>query len=194
MGGAVSLPLARAATSPARASDSSSFSSWICLLIFLLPIYDVGVGLPTTKSCSRDLLGGWFAGAKQGGVMANGIVDRPFSRRSFVHACQAELFFLLARELIEACTRRPQRSLDDWFDLPEYRRFIIGTYAAGFVCSDLGPMKEYETFSAGPREHLATVGFSKLRHWIQTLLRAKRWTEGLTSPIRIGYGKHPMRT
>lgn len=113
-----------------------------------------------------------------------GIIDRPFSRRSAVHECQVELLVLLARELIEAYTRRPQTSLADWFDLPECRRFIVGAYAAGFVCGDLGPMKEFEEMNSHPREHLGDAGFNRLRHWIHTLLRAERWADGYSSPVR----------
>ena len=113
-----------------------------------------------------------------------GIIDRPFSRRSAVHECQVELLVLLARELIEAYTRRPQTSLADWFDLPEYRRFIVGAYAAGFVCGDFGPMKEFEEMSSHPRENLGSAGFNRLRHWIHTLLRAEHWADGYSSPIR----------
>lgn len=113
-----------------------------------------------------------------------GIIDRPFSRRSAVHACQVELFVLLAKELIEAQTRRPNTSLSDWFELPEYRRFIVGAYAAGLVCGDLGPMKEFEELSSHPREHLGWAGFNRLRHWIHTLLRAERWADSYSSPIR----------
>lgn len=116
--------------------------------------------------------------------MSQGIVERPFSRRSAVHRCQVELFALLARELIEAYTRRPQTSLADWFDLPEYRRFIVGAYAAGFVCTDLAPMKNFDEMSARPHEHLGDIGFGALRHWIHSLLRTERWADGFSSPIR----------
>lgn len=113
-----------------------------------------------------------------------GIIDRPFSRRSAVHACQAELFVLLARELIEAYMRRQNTSLADWFELPEYQRFVIGAYAAGFVCTDLAPMDDFEEMGSRPREHLSSAGFNRLRHWIHTLLRAERWADGYSSPIR----------
>lgn len=116
--------------------------------------------------------------------MANGIVDAPFSRRAAVHACQAELFVLLARELIETYTRRPNATVADWFELPEYRRFIVGTYAAGFVCTDFAPMSDFEEMSSRPREHLNCAGFNRLRHWIHTLLRAERWADSFSSPIR----------
>lgn len=113
-----------------------------------------------------------------------GIIDRPFSRRSAVHECQVELLVLLAWELIEAYTRRPQTSLADWFDLAEYRRFIVGAYATGFVCTDLEPMTNFEEINSHPREHLGNARFNRLRHWIHTLLRAERWAGGFSSPIR----------
>ncbi len=113
-----------------------------------------------------------------------GIIDRPFSRRSAVHECQVELFVLLARELIEAYTRRPTASLTDWLDLPEHRRFVLGAYAAGFVCTDLAPMSDFEEICSRPHEHLGSAGFNRLRHWIHTLLRAERWADGYSSPIR----------
>lgn len=113
-----------------------------------------------------------------------GIIDRAFSRRSAVHSCQAELFALLARELIEAYTRKPNASLTDWLDLPEHRRFVLGAYAAGFVCTDLAPMSDFEEICSRPREHLGVAGFNRLRHWIHTLLRAERWADGYSSPIR----------
>lgn len=116
--------------------------------------------------------------------MANGIVDAPFSRRSAVHECQVQLLVLLARELIEAYTRRPNASLTDWLDLPEHRRFVLGAYAAGFVCTDLAPMNDFEEICSRPREHLGSAGFNRLRHWIHTLLRAERWADGYSSPIR----------
>lgn len=113
-----------------------------------------------------------------------GIIDQPFSRRSAVHACQAALFALLARELIEAYTRRPNTDLADWLELPEHRRFVLGSYAAGFVCTDLAPMDSFEEISSRPREHLSCACFNKLRHWVHTLLRAERWADGYSSPIR----------
>lgn len=116
--------------------------------------------------------------------MSNGIVEKQFSRRSAVHACQVDLFILLARELIEAYTRRPNASLDDWLNLPEHRRFVIGTYAAGFVCTDLAPMDDFDEMGSRPREHLSSAGFNKLRHYLHTLLRAERWAGGFSSPIR----------
>lgn len=116
--------------------------------------------------------------------MSNGIVEKPFSRRSAVHACQVDLFIPQARELIEAYTRRPNASLDDWLDLPELRRFVIGAYAAGFVCTDLAPMDDFEEMGSRPREHLGNAGFNKLRHYLHTLLRAERWADGYSSPIR----------
>lgn len=116
--------------------------------------------------------------------MANGIVDAPFSRRAAVRACQAELFTLLTRELIAAYTRRPNESLADWFEQPEYRRFTVGAYAAGFVCTDLAPMGDFGEIGSRPREHLSSAGFNKLRHYLHTLLRAERWADGYSSPIR----------
>lgn len=115
--------------------------------------------------------------------MANGIVDAPFSRRAAVHACQAELFVLLARELIEAYRRAPELDLDAWLDLPEYKRFVAGAYATGFVCSDLAPIDDFDEMNTWPREHLVRAGFNRLRHWVHTLLRAERWADGLASPI-----------
>ena len=113
-----------------------------------------------------------------------GIIDRPFSRRAAVHECQVELLVLLARELIELCTQRPQTSLAAWFKLPEYRRFSIGAYAAGVVCGDLGPMNEFAEMSSHRRESLSGAEFNRLRHWMHTLLRAERWADGYSSPIR----------
>ncbi|WP_428828032.1 hypothetical protein ACLIKD_08910 [Azonexus sp. IMCC34842] len=116
--------------------------------------------------------------------MKQGIVDRPFSRRSDVHACQVELFVLLARELIDAYRRRPDSSLADWFEIPEYQRFVIGAYAAGFVCTDLEAMNNFEEMGSRPRDHLSGASFSKLRHYVHTLLRAERWADGYASTIR----------
>jgi len=116
--------------------------------------------------------------------MAKGIIDKPFGSRTAVYRCQVDLFALLAQELIDACNRRRTISLSEWFDLPEYHRFIVGAYGAGFVCFDLAPMKTFQESFLRPRVYFANLGLRELRHWTHTLLRAERWADGYDSPIR----------
>ncbi len=114
------------------------------------------------------------------------IQQRQASRRTPVLDDQVQLFVMLTRELIAAYERQPDLNLDGFGELPEYQRFLLGSYACGFVCRDYEPMEggSFERLKTWPREYLADCPLNVLRHWVHTLLRAERWADGWSSPIR----------
>jgi hypothetical protein len=114
------------------------------------------------------------------------IQQKQASRRTPLLDDQVQLFVLLTRELTAAYERQPDINLDGFGELPEYQRFLLGAYACGFVCRDFSPMEggRFEMMRSRPMEHLADCTLNVLRHWVHTLLRAERWAEGWSSPIR----------
>lgn len=116
------------------------------------------------------------------------IQRRDAKRRTPVLASQARLFSMLALDLIRAHARQSDMTLQTFFELPEYERLLIGAYACGFVCDDYGPVEMFEKMTAWPRDYLADCGFARVRHFTHTLLRAERWSDGYSSPIRESIG------
>ncbi len=112
------------------------------------------------------------------------IDERPASWRSTVNAEQASLFVMLARELIQTYTKCSNISLSQWFELPEYNRFLVGAYACGFVCRDFAPMSNFEDYNSWPRKYLSDCPFKTLRHWLHSLIRSERWAFPYSSPIQ----------
>lgn len=114
------------------------------------------------------------------------IAHKAASRRAPVLSDQAQLFALLTRDLIQAYKERPDIGLDEFFELPEYRRFVLSSYACGFVCRDYSQMESglFEQMKYRPREHLGDCQFRVLRHWLHMLLRAERWADGWSSHVR----------
>ncbi|WP_025061013.1 hypothetical protein [Sulfitobacter guttiformis] len=73
--------------------------------------------------------------------------------------------------------------LGEFFILPAYQRFIAGAYACGFVCNDLAP-SAFDIHQPRVAQTLSSVGFADIRAFTHVLLRAERWADGMTSPVR----------
>jgi len=115
------------------------------------------------------------------------IENKVASRRSPVRSDQAQLFAILTRDLIQANERYASMSLDAFFQLGEYRKFVLSAYACGFVCDDYSSEMKgagFEAMKQRPQEHLGSCSFSVLRHWVHVLLRAERWAQGWSSHVR----------
>jgi hypothetical protein len=114
------------------------------------------------------------------------IEQKAASRRAPVLWDQARLFAMLTRDLIQVYERYRGIQLEDFFQLPEYQKFVVGAYACGFVCRDYSQMdgESFELMKTRPREHLGDCSFRVLRHWVHTLLRAERWADGYSSHVK----------
>lgn len=113
----------------------------------------------------------------------SGIVNKAPNSRSPVNQYQVDLLVLLIRELLEVYEKNREIELIEWFKLPEYRRLLLGAYACSFVCSNFEPMKDYENYQNLPKEYVQNARWPKFRHYIHTLLRDERWSDGYSSPI-----------
>lgn len=110
------------------------------------------------------------------------IHNKTARQTTHVRQDQAQLFALLAQQLIDARKRLP---LEEFKSTPEYDRFLIAGYACGFVCGNLKPLDAARFTQAlqRPMEHLADCSFRNLRHWIHQLFRQERQDDGYSSSI-----------
>jgi hypothetical protein len=126
------------------------------------------------------------------GLAQQRIRRKPASKRSAVTEYQARLLALLIDTLEAAAVRRfgaptaerlPAERHEEFSALPEYRLFVEGAYACGFVCTDLDPGGP--TIDSGERveETVDRWSFFEVRRYMHTLLRSERWADGYSSPI-----------
>lgn len=117
---------------------------------------------------------------------------RPGSRRAQVNEHQARCLAMLIRNLERGLVDQfrvrdvhalpPDRFADIW-DLPQYRMFIEGAHACGFVCRDFsldGPWLKPED---QPSATIPGWDFPELRHYVHMLVRGERWSDRYSSPI-----------
>lgn len=114
------------------------------------------------------------------------IQRKPVSKRSPVTEEQARFLAILIQELADEYRIKTELegrdlTLEAFFDLPAYRRFLHGAYACGFVCRDFKPDFPIDEMLIRPEESLT---FHRLRHYVHTLMRAERWSDSYSSPIR----------
>lgn len=81
---------------------------------------------------------------------------------------QARFLALLARELIAA---HSAPSGIAFRELPEYRRFLHGAYACGFVCRDI--LLSTVAYNASPQE-LRRADFITIRKHVHMMMRGER--------------------
>lgn len=92
-------------------------------------------------------------------------------KNSQIYVEQVSLFVLLVRELVEAQRKDPRKSFRE---MPEYDRFLLGSYACGFVCSDIKPNPEnFQKFMNDP-SMIRKSTFPQLRSFTHYLLRSER--------------------
>lgn len=114
------------------------------------------------------------------------------SKRSAVTEFQARTLALLIDTIeraalrhfnVPAASRLPVARYEEFFALPEYRLFIEGSYACGFVCKDFSPEGPVVERPQRAEEAVNAWTFFELRHQVHTLLRSERWADGYSSPI-----------
>lgn len=120
------------------------------------------------------------------------IARKPPSKRTPVTEHQARFLAMLIRHLekgllihfkVRCAASVPYECFQEIWQLDEYRRFVDGAYACGFVCRDFKPDFPFESGNHRPQETMRAWTFHDLRHYFHTLLRAERWADGYSSPI-----------
>ena len=125
-------------------------------------------------------------------LAAQKIRRKPTSKRAAVNEFQARMLVVLVDTLATAAQghfgvrdheRLPAERHGEFTALPEYRLFVQGAYACGFVCTDFAPGGP--TIERGVRveDEVGSWTFFELRHYVHTLLRSERWADGYSSPI-----------
>ncbi|MEX3690359.1 hypothetical protein AB3X91_17425 [Paraburkholderia sp. BR14263] len=125
-------------------------------------------------------------------ISAQTIRRKPASKRAAVNEFQARMLALLIDTLERAALqhfgaqgheRLSVEKHGEFTALPEYRLFVEGSYAGGFVCTDFAPGGP--TIERGVRveDAVGSWSFFELRHYVHTLLRSERWADGYSSPI-----------
>lgn len=125
-------------------------------------------------------------------LAAQKIRRKPASKRTAVNEFQARMLALLIDALEAAALkhfdvhgheRLPAEQHGDFTALPEYRLFVEGAYACGFVCTDFAPGGPTIEPSVRVEDAVDSWSFLELRHFMHTLLRSERWADGYSSPI-----------
>lgn len=120
------------------------------------------------------------------------IGHKPPLKRSHINSYQAEHFVELICRLeasvleyfqVPSCERIPIHRFMEIFALPDYRLFLTGAYASGFVCQDFSLDFDLNEVNRNPGLTIGYCEFPVLRHYIHTLIRGERWADGYSSPI-----------
>lgn len=69
------------------------------------------------------------------------------------------------------------------FQIAEYLRFMSACYACGFVMHDARADFPLDQANARPDEVLGDCDLSSLRHYLHSLCRDERWSDGYASPV-----------
>lgn len=126
------------------------------------------------------------------GAASQLIVRRAPGKRSTINEFQTQLLCTLTRHLVrcaldlfdvDSVDKLPADGWKSFSGLAEYNLFIQGAYACGFVCRDLTPHADLNAVRLGPSEALQDTSLPQLRHYIHTLLRAERASDGYGSHI-----------
>lgn len=125
-------------------------------------------------------------------LSAQKIRRKPASKRAAVNEFQARLLALLIEALeaaalsrfgVQGHDRLPVERHGEFTALPEYRLFVEGAHACGFVCADFAPGGPTIERGARVEDAVGSWSFFELRHYVHTLLRSERWADGYSSPI-----------
>ncbi len=109
------------------------------------------------------------------------------SQAHFVGTLIQELSDALPLELpLEVLHKIYQEELEAFFELPEYKRLLLGLEACGFVANDGNPNFPLDMANLRPEEHLGTCDLTELRWYLHTLTRAERKCDGYGSPLFQG--------
>jgi hypothetical protein len=120
------------------------------------------------------------------------ILRRAASKRSAIYEFQAEHLCNLIRFMaqaalahfeVESVTDLAEEGWEAFTEMPEYGLFTLGAYACGFVCSDLKPNLDLNAVARRPGEAFCGMSLPQIRHYIHTLLRAERGTDGYGSVV-----------
>jgi ADP-ribose pyrophosphatase YjhB (NUDIX family) len=109
---------------------------------------------------------------------------------------QAKFMATLILELEAACIRAyglRSRQEIRWgdhlsptpWDLPEYRRFVEGAPACGFVVEGFPPEEwlDLEDIDRHPERAVSIMGPKDIREYLHTLHRSEKWADGYSSPM-----------
>lgn len=117
---------------------------------------------------------------------------KPASKRSAVNESQARFFAKLINMLEGAMLahfdladveRIDINRHDEIWNIPEYRLFLDGAYACGFVCTDGKLEGDLDQVNTHPTEVINAWSFPELRQYVHFLLRSEKWADGYSSPI-----------
>lgn len=104
-------------------------------------------------------------------VLQPPIAMKAASIRSQVRDDQIQLLIRLILDLIESW----QLDRGQVFrNIPEYSRLILGTYACGFVCSDIAPKDEYFSPYLRNPTLLTNSDFKTIRRFVHYMMRCER--------------------
>jgi hypothetical protein len=76
-----------------------------------------------------------------------------------------------------------QSKFNKIFEIAEYLRFMNACYACGFVTHDTSPDFPLDRANMRPEEVLGNCDLPALRHYIHSLCRDERWSDGYSSPV-----------
>ncbi len=125
-------------------------------------------------------------------LSAQKIRRKPASKRAAVNEFQARMLVLLINALetaalghfgVQGHERLPMERHEEFTALLEYRLFVEGAYACGFVCTDFAPGGPTVERGVRVEDAVGSWLFFELRHYVHTLLRSERWADGYSSPI-----------
>ncbi len=78
---------------------------------------------------------------------------------------------------VRATSDLPPDGWERFTESREYRNFIEGAYACGFVCSDLRPDLDVDLINQRPDE-VGRFGLKRLRLYVHTMIRSERASHG----------------
>lgn len=106
-----------------------------------------------------------------------------FQRQHFCSLLEQLLSGALVQFGVRATSVLPQEGWERFTESREYRLFIEGAYACGFVCSDLRPNVDLNAVNQRPAEEMGRFDLKQLRHYVHTLIRSERASHGYGSLV-----------
>lgn len=106
-----------------------------------------------------------------------------FQRDHFCSLIQLVIEGALAQFQVRVTSELPEDGWERFTDSREYKLFLTGTYACGFVCSDLRPDVDIDRVNRSPEDHVDKLDLKELRHFVHTMMRSERSNFGFGSAI-----------
>lgn len=114
------------------------------------------------------------------------------SKHDQITVHQAQLLCTTVQELshvlpwefdVEAIEEIDRNDFKRIFDIAEYKRFVMVCEACGVVTCDSTPDFPLDHANRRPEEVLGDCDLASLRHYLHSLCRGERWSDGYSSPI-----------